>query len=91
MLSHINSSEPTDVILKCTAKVNPKKPALQPFYSFYKDNHVVQNRSHSPIFFISEAKEENSGLYHCIVDIYTEVGIIQKKVAIWISNSGVSA
>lgn len=75
-LSQYISSELSDVILKCMVKVDPKKPAIQLFYSFYKNNELVQDRSHNPVF-STEVKEENSGHYQCVVD--TEDGIIQKK------------
>nr|P23505.1 RecName: Full=Cell surface glycoprotein gp42; Flags: Precursor [Rattus norvegicus]CAA39831.1 gp42 [Rattus rattus] len=77
VLSRLNSSETSDLLLKCTTKVDPNKPASELFYSFYKDNHIIQNRSHNPLFFISEANEENSGLYQCVVD--AKDGTIQKK------------
>ncbi|XP_052057015.1 Fc receptor-like protein 6 [Apodemus sylvaticus] len=75
-LSQYISSELSDVILKCMVKVDPKKPAVQLFYSFYKNNELVQDRSQNPVF-STEVKEENSGHYQCVVD--TENGIIQKK------------
>lgn len=64
-------------MLKCMVKVDPKETALKLFYSFYKNNHAaIQHRSHNPAF-SPEAKEENSGIYQCMVD--TEDGKIQKK------------
>ncbi|EDL39005.1 mCG54439, partial [Mus musculus] len=75
-LTEFTNSETMDVILKCTIKVDPKNPTLQLFYTFYKDNHVIQDRSPHSVF-SAEAKEENSGLYQCMVD--TEDGLIQKK------------
>nr|XP_021506262.1 Fc receptor-like protein 6 [Meriones unguiculatus] len=77
VLSRIPSPDSEDLILKCKSKVYPEKPALQLFYSFYKDSRVIQNRSHSPIFSITEAKDEDSGLYQCMVA--TKDGIIQKR------------
>lgn len=76
VLSQYISSESSDLILKCMVKVDPKKSAIQLFYSFYKDNHVIQDRSHNPVF-STEFKEENSGYYQCMVE--TEDGVIQKK------------
>ncbi|XP_021029860.1 Fc receptor-like protein 6 [Mus caroli] len=75
-LIEFTNAETMDVILKCTIKVDPKNPTLQLFYTFYKDNHVIQDRSPLSVF-SAEAKEENSGLYQCMVD--TEDGLIQKK------------
>lgn len=77
VLSRIPSPDSEDLILKCKAKVPPEKPALQLFYSLYKDSRVIQNRSHSPIFSIAEAKDEDSGLYQCMVA--TKDGTLQKR------------
>ncbi|XP_021087591.1 Fc receptor-like protein 6 [Mesocricetus auratus] len=65
------------LVLRCQTKLHPQKLALWSFYSFYKDGHAIQNRSHNPILHISEIKEADSGLYQCAVD--TKDGLIQKR------------
>ncbi|ERE72888.1 Fc receptor-like protein 6 [Cricetulus griseus] len=65
------------LVLRCQTKLHPQKLDLWSFYSFYKDGHVMQNRSHNPILHIPEIKERDSGLYQCVVA--TEDGLIQKQ------------
>ncbi|CAH6789514.1 Fcrl6 [Phodopus roborovskii] len=65
------------LVLRCQTQLHPQKLALWSFYSFYKDSHVIQDKSHDPIFHISEIKEKDSGLYQCAVA--TKDGLIQKQ------------
>lgn len=59
------------------SEVHPQKSTLWSFHSFHKDSHVIQNRGHRPIRHISEVKEEDSGLYQCMVA--TKDDLIQKQ------------
>ncbi|XP_051003866.1 Fc receptor-like protein 6 [Acomys russatus] len=77
VLSRVSSPDSEDLILKCKAEVHPEKPDLQLFYSFYKNNRAILNRGRSQLLHIAEAKEEDSGLYQCMVA--TEDGRIQRE------------
>lgn len=77
MLSRIPSPDFKDLMLECKAKVHPENPALKLVYSFYKNNCAILNKGRSPLLHIAEAKQENSGLYQCMVA--TEDGTIQKE------------